>query len=122
VTVCLIGICTLPAAAVPLAEMPYRPHKIMSSFIADGALGEGIAMWMRFLRNMSLLFLLLFLLNLPAMLFYMHGNGLSDAAGKQAQGNGVLALPSLGNLFVSQQVPLRLPPPLFVSCDCHYAA
>ena len=88
--------------------MPHKPHKLTSPFIADGALGEGIAMWMRFLRNMSLLFLLLFLLNLPSMLFYMHGNGLSDAAGKHTQGNGVLALPSLGNLFVNRQVPLRL--------------
>ena len=71
---------------------------------------QGIAMWMRFLRNMALLFTLLFLLNLPAFFFYVHGDGLSDAAGKMTQGNGILALPSLGNLFLKRQVPRLLLP------------
>lgn len=89
-------------------EMPHKPHKLSSSFIMDGQLGEGIALWMRFLRNMTLLFLFLFLLNLPAFLFYMHGTGLESAQGKQAQGNGVLALPSLGNLFGSEDIAANL--------------
>jgi len=91
-------------------DWPHKPFALSSSFLADGMLGEGIALWMRFLRNMSLLFLLLFLLNLPAFLFYLHGSGLSDAQGKQVQGNGVLALPSLGNLFGHEQVARNLDP------------
>ena len=89
-------------------DMPHKPHKLSSTFIVDGQLGEGIALWMRFLRNMTLLFLFLFLLNFPAFLFYMHGTGLESAQGKQAQGNGVLALPSLGNLFGSEDIAANL--------------
>jgi hypothetical protein len=90
------------------SDMPHTPHKLSSSFLVDGHLGEGIALWMRFLRNMTLLFLFLFLLNVPAFIFYLHGTGLESAQGKQAQGNGILALPSLGNLFGSDEIAANL--------------
>jgi len=91
-------------------EMPYKPHPLSSSFIADGKLGEGLALWMQFLKSTSLLFFVLFLINLPAFIFYLHGTGLSDEHGRPASGNAILALPSLGNLFGKADLSINLDP------------
>ena len=86
------------------------PHPLSSSFIADGDLGDGLALWMQFLKSTSLLFFILFLINLPAFIFYLHGTGLSDEHGRPASGNAILALPSLGNLFGKADLERNLDP------------
>eukprot|EP00961_Rhodomonas_salina_P134401 1807814-Rhodomonas_salina.4 len=41
-----------------------------------GELGDGIALWLRFLHQLAVLFLLLFLINLTSFLFYVQANAL----------------------------------------------
>ena len=63
---------------------------------------------MRFQRNMWLLFSFIFILNVPAFVLYAHGKGLASASGKPVQGNSLLAIPSLGNLFEQSQIEANL--------------
>ena len=84
---------------------PFPPHRFRSPFLSQGSLGEGIALWIKFLKVMALLFLLLFVLNLPGFLFYLHGAGFGP---ELRQGQGVLSLPSIGNLFSTQQIGVNM--------------
>ena len=76
--------------------MTNKPRSFWSSDFSNGLLGDGIGLWIRFLWQSSVVFLVMFLVNLAPMILYIHRDGVSADLRK---GQGILAVPSLGNLL-----------------------
>lgn len=85
----------------PWNRETHKPVSFWSREFSDGALGDGIALWIRFLWQSSLLFLLLFLVNLAPLLVYVTGDGIPQ---ESRRGQGILAVPSIGNLYTSARL------------------
>ncbi len=73
-----------------------KPMSFWGSDFSNGLLGDGIALWIRFLWQSSAVFLIMFLINLAPFILYVQRDGISA---DMRNGQGILAVPTLGNLF-----------------------